>query len=168
MSFPVTTHTFTYSKVTLRYMSFLLLSLCLSLSLSYILFIAPSSIYQNHISTGSNPVCQNQWQADLLVGFLHVWKFYDWGREQWAQGYISDKISFWLLMYLALFKFSCSAWPLWIARRNLNATFDLNSWVPENVAASAQLRNGCIYSCLGWRISAKKLGPLIDSLANLT
>lgn len=101
--------------------------------------------------------CVSQRRADLLVGFLCVCEFYDWGRGPGTQGYISDKVSLWLLVFLALFKPFRSDWPPWIARPHVNATFDLNSWVPEDVAASAAqllhwLRNGRLYSRMGCNI----------------
>lgn len=134
------------------------LSFSLSLCLSCILFIAPS--FHPHIKAIHHQD-QTQWvsqrQADLLLGFLWVCEFYDWGRGPGTQGYISDKVCLWLLVFLALFMPSLSAWPPWIARPHVNATFDLNSWVPEDVTASTgqlqqRLRNGCIYSHEGCNI----------------
>lgn len=118
--------------------SFLSFSCSLSLCLSCIFFIAPC--FHPHIKAiyhKDQTQCVSQRQADLLVGFLCVCEFYDWGRGPGTQGYISDKICLWLLFFLALFMPSCSAWPLSIAWPHVNATFDLNSWVPEDVTARA-------------------------------
>ncbi len=165
------THTFTQTQKSLSMCHTLSLSLSLSLCLflslssslclSCIPFIAPS--FHPHIKAiyhQDQTQCVSQRQADLLVGFLCVCEFYDWGRGPGTQGYISDKVSLWLLVFLALFMPPHSAWPPWIARPHANATFDLNSWVPEDVAASADqllqwLRNGCIYSLVGWAIVEK-------------
>lgn len=123
--------------------------------LSCILFIGPS--FHPHIKAIYHQD-QTQWvsqrQADLLVGFLCVCEFYDWGRGPGTQGCISDKVSLWLLVFLALSRTS-SAWPLWITRPHINATFDLNSWVPGDVTTSAnqllqRLSNGQVNS-VGYR-----------------
>lgn len=37
--------------------------------------------------------CVSQRQADLLVGFVRVSEFYDWGQGPGTHRYISDKVS---------------------------------------------------------------------------
>lgn len=44
--------------------------------------------------------------SDALIYWwvlLRVCEFYDWGRGPGTQGYVSDKVSLWLLVFLALF-----------------------------------------------------------------
>lgn len=140
------------------------LPLSLSLCLSYILSVAPS--FHPHIKAIYH---QDQTQCVRASDRLIYWwvssvcEFYDWGRGPWAQGYISDKVCLWLLVFLALFIVSRSAWPLWITRPHVNATFDLNSWVPVDAAASARqllqwLKNGCISLRLTKGIFVKSFG----------
>lgn len=128
------------------------LSRSFSLFVSCILFNAPS--FHPHIKAiyhQDQTQRVSQRQADLLVGFLCVCEFYDWGRGPGTQGYISVLVSLWLLAFLALFMPSRWARPPWIARPHVNATSDLNSWDAGDVRASADqllqwLKSGCIYS----------------------
>lgn len=113
---------------------------CLSLCFSVIPFVLQSlctptflphikAIYQTH-SVG-------QRQADLLVSLFSVCEFYDWGHGPGTHRYISDKLSLWLLQFLPLSVPFHTAWPVWIARPHVKATFDFNSWVPGDVAGNS-------------------------------
>lgn len=114
-------------------------SLSLSVFLSFFFFVFHSLLtpsFHPHIKViyhQDQTQCVSQRQADLLVGFFCVCEFYDWGQGSGTQRYISDKVSLCLLAFLAHPLPFCVAWPTWIARPHVNATFDLNSWVPGDV-----------------------------------
>lgn len=114
-------------------------SLSLSVFLSFFLFVFHSLFtpsFHPHIKAiyhQDQTQCVSQRQADLLVGFFCVCEFYDWGQGSGTQRYISDKVSLCPLAFLALPLAFRAAWPTWIARPRVNATFDLNSWVPGDV-----------------------------------
>lgn len=115
-------------------------SLSVSVFLSFFLFAGHSLFFtpsfHPHIKAiyhQDQTQCVSQRQADLLVGFFCVCEFYDWGQGPGTQRYISDKVSLCLLVFLALSLPFRAAWPTWIARPHVNATFDLNSWVPGDV-----------------------------------
>lgn len=116
---------------------------CLSLSCSVIPFVLHSlctPTFLPHIKAiyhQDQTHCVGQWQADLLVGFFCVCEFYDWGHGSGTHRYISDKLSLWLLQFLPLSVPFHTAWPVWIARPHVEATFDFNSWVPGDVAGNS-------------------------------
>lgn len=131
----------------------------LSFSLSCILFFVPS--FHPHIKPiyhQDQTQCVSQRQADLLVGFFCVCEFYDWGQGPGTQRYISDKVSLWLLAFLALSMPFRAAWPTWIARPHVNATFDLNSWVPGDVTTLTS----CCSASVGRDIVEKNIDCLVE------
>lgn len=131
----------------------------LSFSLSCILYFVPS--FHPHIKAiyhQDQTQCVSQRQADLLVGFFCVCEFYDWGQGPGTQRYISDKVSLWLLPFLALSMPFRAAWPTWIARPHVNGTFDLNSWVPGDVTTLTS----CCSDSVGRDIVEKNIDCLVE------